>query len=146
VDQVLDNYKGVIRSHVSRSHRSGKRLKLGIIRRPRWGYNAGPKEWRGEDTKSEVGLQVSVRRKCDRHPHKHIDTVSGAPAVGDGASGVFGVLDTLSGLTKMGCESRWVRTKAQCSTRTVDGGHYGGAIVSIEKGANPGKRRAQEVS
>ena len=86
-------------------------------------------------TKSEVGLQVS---KCDRHSHQHIDTVSGAPAAGNGALRVFGVLNTLSypGLTEQGCDSRWVRAKAQRSKRTVNRNDYGGAIVSIEKGAN----------
>jgi len=79
---------------------------------------------------------VSVCRKCDRHSHRHIDTVSGAPAAGNGALGVFGVLDTLSypGLTEQGCDS--IRAKAQRSTRTVDRNDYGGAVVSIEKGTN----------
>lgn len=86
---------------------------------------------------------MPISSKCDRHSHQHIDTVSGAPEAGNGALGVFEVLDTLSypGLTERGCHSRWLCTKAQRSTRTVDRDDYGGGIVSIEKGANQGKRR-----
>lgn len=90
---------------------------------------------------------MSISSKCDRHSHEHIDTVSGARAVGNGALGVFGVLDTFSypGLTERGFNSRWVHAKAQCSrlTRTVDRDDYGGAIVNVEKGANQGKRRQE---